>query len=124
VRLPSVLGDNAVLQRNAEVKLWGFADPQSLVSITTSWNNATLKTRADDEGKWLTSIQTPGAGGPYRIVFNDGEETVSENIAIGEVWFCSGQSNMQMLLRGAANQPILHSADQIANASNKRLRLF
>jgi len=124
VKLPSVLDDNAVLQRNAKVNLWGDANPEAKVVITTSWNNATINTKADREGKWMITINTPEAGGPYRIIYDDGEETVTENIAIGEVWFCSGQSNMQMLLRGAMNQPILHASDLIANAANKQLRLF
>ena len=124
VNLPSILGDNAVLQRNSKVKLWGSANAGTMVTITTSWDNIQINTKADREGKWMTAIHTPEAGGPYRILYNDGEETITENIAIGEVWFCSGQSNMQMLLRGAMNQPILHSADLIANATNKWLRLF
>src|SRR5690606_6123231 len=124
VNLPSILGDKAVFQRNSNVKLWGSANAGTMVTITTAWDNIQINTKADREGKWMTAIHTPEAGGPYRILYNDGEETITENIAIGEVWFCSGQSNMQMLLRGAMNQPILHSADLIANATNKWLRLF
>ena len=94
VRLPSVLGDNMVLQRDSQVNLWGWAKPRKSVRIKTSWNRKRYRVRADSEGKWIVKVVTTGAGGPYTITFSDGKKTRLENILLGEVWICSGQSNM------------------------------
>ncbi|MBO6221967.1 MAG: sialate O-acetylesterase, partial [Bacteroidales bacterium] len=96
VRLPSVLGDNMVLQRDSQVNLWGWAKPRKSVRIKTSWNRKRYRVRADSEGKWIVKVVTTGAGGPYTITFSDGKKTRLENILLGEVWICSGQSNMEM----------------------------
>lgn len=93
VVLPEILSDHAVLQQQTEVNLWGKATPNTTVSVTPSWNNRTITARSDAEGKWQVSIQTPAADfTPHSIEFSDGEITRIQNILIGEVWFCSGQS--------------------------------
>ena len=95
VVLPQILSDHAVLQQQTEVKLWGKAVPNTTVNVTPSWNNQTITAQSDNEGRWQVSIQTPAADfTPYSIEFSDGEITRIQNILIGEVWFCSGQSNI------------------------------
>lgn len=124
ITLPSILADNMVLQRNTRVKLWGQADNSTNVKIKTSWNSASYSTRSTESGSWSIEFLTPDAGGPYQISISDGSEKILNNIMIGEVWICSGQSNMVMKLKGMRNQPILNSADLIIDSNNENLRLF
>lgn len=123
VKLPSIIGSNMVLQQQTQAKLWGWSKPGAQVSIVTSWNRKLYKVKADAGGKWTTNVATPVAGGPYKITFNDGEALTIINVMIGEVWFCSGQSNMEMALRGNSS-PILNASEIILNADNPQLRLF
>ena len=81
-----------VLQQQPEVKLWGKARPNATVTVKTSWNGQTYKSSSDGKGGWSLTVSTPVAGGPYKITFNDGELLTLQNVLIGEVWFCSGQS--------------------------------
>ena len=116
IRLPSVLGDNMVLQRDSQVNLWGWAKPRKSVRIKTSWNRKRYRVRADSEGKWIVKVVTTGAGGPYTITFSDGKKTRLENILLGEVWICSGQSNMEMPVQGFLGQPCFHAAETMRDA--------
>ncbi|MDR2764415.1 MAG: sialate O-acetylesterase [Tannerella sp.] len=119
VKLPTILGNNMVLQQQTTVKLWGESDPKAKIKIKTSWNHKKYTATADADGKWLLAVATPVAGGPYEINISDGEETVLENVLIGEVWFCSGQSNMEMPMRGFDRQPLKNTNDIIAKAKTK-----
>lgn len=105
VKLPTILSNNMVLQQQAEVKLWGWANPNAKVKITTSWDKKSYTSVSDDKGNWLQKVKTPVAGGPFQITFNDGEKILLTDILIGEVWFCSGQSNMEMPMQGFDRQP-------------------
>lgn len=97
VTLFPVFTDNMVLQQNTQVRLWGEARPDKKVTAVTSWNGATYTAVSGADGAWSLSVDTPSAGGPYTITLSDGKEkTVLENVLIGEVWICSGQSNMEM----------------------------
>lgn len=116
VTLPSVLADNMVLQQQSSVKLWGEAEPGKKVTITSSWDQKTYSTQAGQDGKWLTKVDTPTAGGPYEVTISDGEALTLKNILIGEVWFCSGQSNMEMPVKGFGSSPIEGSNELIAKA--------
>ena len=116
VRLPAVLGDNMVLQRNSEVNLWGWATPNKTVKVKTSWNRKTYRTRSDADGKWLVKVATKDAGGPYTIRISDGKKIRLDNILLGEVWICSGQSNMEMPVQGFLGQPCLHAAETMREA--------
>lgn len=116
VKLPSVLGNNMVLQQKTIVKLWGWANPNTKIKITTSWDKKNYTTIADEEGNWLQPVKTPAAGGPFEITFNDGEKTILTNILSGEVWFCSGQSNMEMPMQGFDRQPVKGGNNVIAKA--------
>lgn len=125
VSFPSVIADNMVLQQKASVKLWGKAAPGSEVSIAPSWGQQVYKAKADDSGRWQASVETPAAGGPYEIAFDDGEKSLLENILVGEVWLCSGQSNMAMPMRGFGGQPVEGSNAYIARAKKSLpIRMF
>jgi sialate O-acetylesterase len=95
LRLPSILGDHMVIQQKSFAKLWGLAWPEQEVLVTTSWNQKTYRTVADGEGNWKVRVVTGKAGGPYTIGIEARETRVLEDILLGEVWICSGQSNME-----------------------------
>lgn len=99
VKLPSVLSDKMVLQQNSVVKIWGWANPQEKISIQTSWNKKTYQSVADEKGNWLIKVETAKAGGPYSIKINGENEIVLNDILLGEVWICSGQSNMEYTIK-------------------------
>lgn len=94
LRLPAVLSSNMVLQQNESVLLWGWGNPSEKVFITTSWDNRTDSVITGNGAKWSLRVKTPAAGGPYTITFQQKEKIVLDNIMTGEVWVCSGQSNM------------------------------
>lgn len=123
VSLPNIFGNHMVLQQKSQVPLWGNAKANALLSIVTSWNKKGYVTKANAEGKWKLNIATPQAGGPYEISISDGEKLILKDVLIGEVWVCSGQSNMEMTLKGNSS-PILNASEIILNADNPNLRLF
>ena len=94
VELPPIFADNMVLQQQSEAAIWGKAEPNAKIIVTTTWSKKRTVVKSDSDGKWFTRISTPVAGGPYEITFNDGDKVTIRNILIGEVWICSGQSNM------------------------------
>ncbi|MFO7622572.1 MAG: sialate O-acetylesterase [Bacteroidales bacterium] len=122
--LPSIFGDNMVLQQQTNAAIWGNATANATVSVRTSWNNRTVTTRADREGLWKIKIPTPSAGGPYTVTISDGKPVTLRNVMIGEVWICSGQSNMEMPMKGLRNQPITGSNEYIATSTNNSIRLI
>ena len=116
VTLTSIWGDNMVLQQQAEVTFRGKATPGKRVYASASWNHRKIYADCDRNGQWTLALPTPEAGGPYTITFSDGEELTLKNILIGEVWFCSGQSNMEMPMGGFDRQPVRGTNDIIAKA--------
>ena len=114
--LSSLITDNMVLQQNSEVALWGKCDPKSKVMVTPSWDGRTVKTVSDETGNWKVYVKTPAAGGPYNITFTDGEKIVVDNVLIGEVWLCMGQSNMVMPMKGFTRQPVEDAMEHIVGA--------
>lgn len=125
VKLPSVLGSNMVLQRECDANLWGWASPSKKVTVTTSWDGRKYATRADADGNWLLKVATPAAGGPYTIRISDGEPVVLENVMVGEVWICSGQSNMGMPVCGYPGDPTERMNELMLEAGKyPSLRLF
>lgn len=117
VKLPSLIGDNMVLQQKTSILLWGIASIESVVEISPSWTKIKYNSKVDTKGNWKIRIPTPSAGGPYQIIFNNKKENVTiSNVYIGEVWLCSGQSNMEMPLKGFERQPVLNSDKIIADA--------
>lgn len=124
VTLPRIFSDGMVMQRETSANLWGTAKASSTVKITTSWDSKTYVAKADSDGKWKTSIKTPAAGGPYSITLSDGEKTKIDNILIGEVWLCSGQSNMEMPMKGYKNQPVDNAVEDVLHSTDNQLRMF
>ncbi len=124
VRLPKIFGDNMVLQQQTECNLWGTADANKQVKIRTSWNGKTYKVQTDSHGKWQVAVQTPAAGGPYDITLSDGKELVLHDVLVGEVWICSGQSNMEMPMKGFKGQPVEGAAEELMQCRDKQLHLF
>lgn len=118
VVLPEILSDNMVLQQQTEVKLWGRAKANAQVSIRPSWDNRTYTATSDSDGRWIARVQTPQASyNTYSITFSDGETAQLNNIMIGEVWLCSGQSNMEMPLAGFWSCPIAGANETIATSA-------
>lgn len=122
--LPNVFGNNMVLQQKSDVAFWGQSESSALVKVKTSWDQKNYKTHADKMGNWKLLLKTPKAGGPYQIEITDSSSVILSNVMIGEVWFCSGQSNMEMPMKGFKNQPVANSSEMLAEAGNFNLRLF
>ena len=122
VKLPSIFTNNMVLQQQSEVPFWGEASPNKIVRINTSWNKKTIETTADLNGKWKTTVLTPVYGGPFSIEISDGQKMKLDNVMIGEVWLCSGQSNMEMPLADWGK--ILNYEKEISAANYPNIRLF
>ena len=100
VTLPSVFSDNMVFQQKTNVAIWGNTDAGKTVKVTATWNNKTYTAKAGSDGKFKVVLSTPSYGGPYNIIISDGDVTKLSNVLIGDVWICSGQSNMEMPLAG------------------------
>jgi sialate O-acetylesterase len=96
IRLPNVIANNMVLQQQSRVKLWGWADPYEKISVTTSWDHKTYSVTGSRDARWEIAIETPHAGGPNTISLKGNNTIELSNVMIGEVWVCSGQSNMEM----------------------------
>jgi sialate O-acetylesterase len=125
LELPSLIGDNMLVQQKTNIKIWGKASPGRKISVSASWNESGNVT-TDRDGKWELSIPTPEAGGPYTITI-EGRDTsrTIRNVLVGEVWFCSGQSNMEMPLAGwPPADTVMYSASAIAAATIPEIRLF
>ncbi|WP_295768335.1 sialate O-acetylesterase [uncultured Mucilaginibacter sp.] len=124
VKLASIFTSNMVLQQQMDVPIWGWDKPGKPVSVTTSWNNKTYKTVTDNAGKWKIKVATPSFGGPYTVTINDGQINKLDNVLIGEVWLCGGQSNMEMPMKGFKGQPIMGSNEAILKSKNNNIRLY
>jgi sialate O-acetylesterase len=117
VKLPGVLSSNMVLQRNKEIKVWGWADPGEKVSV--SFNKKTLSIKADKSGKWNLVFPAMKEGGPYTISVKGTNTITLDNILIGDVWVCSGQSNMEWNVKSTKN-----AGKEIENANYPQIRLL
>jgi sialate O-acetylesterase len=124
VTLPGLFSDNMVLQRESEVALWGRSD-QLKLTIASSWNAQPVMVQVNTDGTWKVKLKTPKAGGPYTLTFDDGERLMIGNVLIGEVWICSGQSNMDMPVKGlSARDTVMNKKGILASAFNPNIRLF
>ena len=125
VKLPAIVSSNMVLQRNTTVKIWGWAEANEKITIKTSWLKKTLTVEADKEGNWIIDLKTNNSKEAQSITIKSiSSDILLENILFGEVWLCSGQSNMEMPLKGYVGQPTYGSAQAIAKSNNPNLRLF
>jgi sialate O-acetylesterase len=117
IRMPAVIASNMVLQKQSLAKHWGWADPGEKIYVTTSWNNATDSVLATSNASWKIKVSTPAAGGPYTITLKGWNTITLENVMIGEVWICSGQSNMEMSNTDQIRQ-------EMSDSKNNNIRFF
>lgn len=127
IKLASIFSDNMVLQQETSSKIWGKASVDKNLELRTSWDGKVYKTKVDKNGRFSVDITTPkGSYTTYEISISDGRESVIlKDVLIGEVWFCSGQSNMEMPVKGYKGQPVFGSHPYIFNAEPTRgIRFF
>jgi sialate O-acetylesterase len=125
VTLPAFFSDGMVVQQQTNVRLWGSATPGKQVRVTAGWAAQTYQAKADAQGKWQLELPTPAADGkPYTLSFDDGERLTLHNILLGELWLCSGQSNMEMPMKGFTGQPVEGATMDILKSRNPQIRLF
>lgn len=117
IRLPRLVGDNMVLQRDLPIHVWGWADPGEAIEIT--FDGEKYRVTADASGSWEARLQKMKAGGPYEMVLAGDNRITLKNILIGDVWVCSGQSNMEWPVERAMNHE-----EEIKNAAFPEIRLF
>jgi sialate O-acetylesterase len=98
VSLPKIFGDNMVLQRDKQIPIWGWADANEKVSV--QFNHQTKSVTADKNGNWKINLDKESAGGPYQLIVKGNNTVTFSNVLVGEVWICSGQSNMEMPIEG------------------------
>jgi len=119
--MPNIFTDHMVLQRDSEVTLWGWADINEEVIVVTSWDNKEYKIKTPLTIKWNLQISTPKAGGPFSITISGSTNEIRlQDVLIGEVWLCSGQSNMEW----SANSGIDKAKEEIENANYPNIRFF
>lgn len=119
IKLPAIIGDNMVLQQKMDVPIWGWAEAGEKISVEGSWMSLPVSTKTGQNSMWKVKVRTPKAGGPYKLVIEGNEKIELSGVMIGEVWLCSGQSNMEMLVKWAAN-----ADEEIAAANYSDIRLF
>lgn len=122
VKLPSFFTDNMVIQQNSLLTLPGKAKAGKKVTVNVSWSNDKYTAEAAADGSFKIEIPTPSAGGPYQIMISDGEKLTLKNVMVGEVWFCSGQSNMEMPVAGWGK--VMNYEQEIADANYPSIRLL
>jgi sialate O-acetylesterase len=119
VKLPALFSDHMVLQQKTKLLLWGWGSPGEKISIAASWQKNKVHTKVDQSGNWKIELQSPSAGGPYKIKIS-GENLIELNdVLIGEVWLCSGQSNMTFPLKYSDS-----AKQEIAKADLPSIRYF
>jgi sialate O-acetylesterase len=116
VKLPALFTDNMVLQRDKPIAVWGWADNGEKVTVTFLGKQESIEAK---DGKWKVLLPAAKAGGPHKLTVHGKNEITIPNVLVGEVWICSGQSNMEWPLNRS-----YQSSNEIANASNPRIHLF
>ena len=117
ISLSGIFSDGMVLQQQSQAPLWGWADPGTEVTVTPSWAKSKYKAKTSDDGRWEVIVATPAAGGPYSIAVKSGKEKIIVNdVLIGEVWLCSGQSNMQDPVPGFSSQAVEGGLEEVLSA--------
>lgn len=117
VKLPALFSDNMVLQRGLACPVWGSAEPGEQVTVSIGGQKKTAE--ADKEGKWTLKLEPLPAGGPLELTVAGKNTIVVKNVLVGEVWLCSGQSNMEMQVRGALNPK-----EEMEAANQPKIRYF
>jgi len=120
VRLPAIISNHMVLQQNTDVNIWGWSEPGEKIILSASWDTTSYTTSGSSEAKWSLKIKTPTAGGPYSLTIKGNNKIVIDDVLIGEVWTCSGQSNMEMSYSWGIKQ----YTNDIEKSANQSIRLF
>ncbi len=120
VTLPAIFSDHMVVQQSTAVKLWGWGKPGEKITVTIPWSKTPLQAVADNQAHWEVVLQTPAAGGPFEIMIKGYNEVIIHDVLVGEVWLCSGQSNMEWT-PGAG---MIGGEEEIRQASHPNLRFF
>ncbi len=125
LELAPLFQSHMVLQRETHAPIWGRGEPGSTVTIEGSWSaDARASVRVDERGEWIARLETPAAGGPHHVVVRGEREIVLEDVLIGEVWLCSGQSNMEWTVGPGPLGGVLDAQKEIASARTPRIRHF
>jgi sialate O-acetylesterase len=123
IRLPGMLSDHAVLQRNAPIHIWGWADPDE--KLTVHFHDQTVSTAATKFGEWSLWLMPEQAGGPYVLTVDGSSKITVSDLLVGDVWFASGQSNMEIPLKGFPSSAVIKNAkEEIAHANLSQVRLL
>ena len=123
IKLPHYITDNMIVQQNSVMKIVGSAAADSKVMVWATWDSQPVQTKADKEGKFEISLPTPAAGGPYSIIIADKDSKVKiGNVLSGEVWLCSGQSNMEFPVEGWSS--VMDADHVVSTARNPDIRLL
>ena len=117
VTLPSVIGGNMVIQRDMKASIWGWGEPGE--EITVTFENQKLSTKANRHGDWMVKLEPMEAGGPFELTIEGANTIKLSNVMVGEVWICSGQSNMEMKVHHCDD-----AANEVADAFYPNIRLF
>ena len=118
IRLPKLISDGLVLQRETSLNIWGWASPNEAIKL--SFDNQTFQTKANNNGEWTIKLPPQVQGGPFELVFEGNNLVKVQNVWFGEVWLCSGQSNMELMMERVKDKyPTV-----IANANNPMIRQF
>lgn len=120
LRLPHFMGSDMVLQQNTDANIWGWADAGAKVKVSVGWSKARYTATAGEDGFWKVAVATPAASfTPYTVTISSGKEKINlDNVLIGEVWVCSGQSNMEMPMGGWNFQPIENGAEAMRESNH------
>lgn len=120
VRLPAIIGDHMVLQQNTKVKIWGWCEPNETVKLKTDWDTTTYQTKGSSSATWSIELTTPTAGGVHKISIDGYNHIDINDVLTGEVWVCSGQSNMEMNY----NWGLPAYEKDVEAANNQNIRFF
>ncbi|OHB55687.1 MAG: hypothetical protein A2Y12_12455 [Planctomycetes bacterium GWF2_42_9] len=121
VKVASIFANQMVLQQKSNAPIWGWALPGEKITIQPSWQKVSVSATTDDKGNWKAEIETPSAGGPYTIKIKGKNEITLSDVLIGEVWVCSGQSNMEVSIGWLGTE---RSRRDLAQANNNQIRIF
>jgi sialate O-acetylesterase len=122
VRLPGILSSHMVLQRERPIHIWGWSNPGE--TVTVEFHGISRSTAGDSLGNWSVFLPPEAAGGPHQLTVAGSNKIVLDDVLVGDVWFASGQSNMEMPLKGWDGAPVKDSAEEIAHAAQPKIRLL